>query len=69
MKLRTDKPDYLYIMEVGVYVRIRGVMSGFCVMLTNGFDTFKEAETYLLENGWSKSSDFISGHQKWYKTT
>lgn len=57
MKFRTDKPDYLYTKEIGVDIRIRGVMSGFGVMLTDCFETVEDAENFLLENDWEKCQD------------
>jgi hypothetical protein len=59
-----NKPDYLYIKEIGVDIRIRGVLSGLTVTLTNLFDTEEEAENYLKDHNWKEDPET----RKWFKT-
>lgn len=56
------KPDYLYIKEIGVDIRIRGVMNLYSVMLTDCFETEEDAANFLREHGWI----YDKQTKKWY---
>lgn len=63
MNTKVNTDNYLYLKEIGLDIRIKGVLYGLEVELSKSFDTISDAEKYLIKEGWKN----YSNTKYWYK--